>query len=149
MPSTNSSTTTTYTQRVISIPPMASVSLAPMPIEEYGKTYHYTSRQYAGALEIMGALVKVKKSSTEVAFKGMKRGEKVNLTPDIASPFSIHVTYAADEALSETQSMRMGFYCRQVVGIDYCSYTDDLVKQFDTLQTPLFFFTGNPFTIQH
>lgn len=147
--STNSSTTTTYAQRVISIPPMASVSLAPMPIEKYGKMSHYTSSQYAGALEFLGALVKVKKTSTEVAFKGMKRGEKVDLTPDIASPFSIHVTYAADEGLTETQSMRMGFYCRQLVGIDRCTYTDDLVKQFDTRQTPLYFFTFNPFTFNN
>ena len=153
----NSSSTskTTYSQRVISIPPMASVSLDPQSIgegHEYQRAgvsgqvyYENIERLYLDYLMENGYAFK-EKHYDKIKFEGLKRGEKINFPPiDNITPLSVHITYALDEMLSETQSMRTAFYWRQVMGVESVSNVNkSLFKKLDYRKCPLFFYVWNP-----
>lgn len=82
--SSTSTSTTTYSQRVISIPPMASVSLEPQSIgrghifEAVGRHRYYETIEQScfDYFKSKGYFTK-KKNYDEIRFEGLKRGEKI------------------------------------------------------------------------
>ncbi len=147
---TSATTTTTYSQRIVSIPPMASIELEPMDI---GQGYEYEGTGWREFNDILSAClpilteknyVKEKKKNYLLDYGKLKRGEKISMpVPEGTSPLSAFFTYGFDENLSSTQTMRMEFYVRQIMGSDSsASYTADL-KDIDYSKCPLVFFTGS------
>lgn len=112
--STNSTTSTTYSQRVISLPPMSSVNLPPQYF--YGKEERTVTK---GLLQ--------DKYSTDnimrIAFpkdseKGpMRFGDRYSYTGD-NSPlqFSCVIAYSTDETCLSTKSITSFLYLRELIG---------------------------------
>lgn len=109
--SSNSSTTVTYSQRVISVPPMASVNMGVKDIE-----LENIVKLYLNQLIECGVYAEHKKYYV-VNYKGIKRGQKINI-PQVEGikPLGIMVTYSLDENLSATNTMRIGLHLRQAIG---------------------------------
>ena len=147
--STSATTTTTYSQRIISIPPMASVELEPMDI---GQGYAWENGEWRyyddiikGVIPVLTekGFVKEKKKYYDLDYSTLKRGDKVEMpVPEGTCPLSAFFTYSFDENLNATQTMRMEFYLRQIMGSDSSvSYTVDM-KDIDYSKCPLVFFTA-------
>lgn len=138
---TNTNSTTTYSQRIVSVPPMASISLSPQPIEwqELGKI----KRTYLDHFEQLG-MVSEEKRSYKITLPDFHRGDRVDIpAPANGAPISIHITYSMDEELSQTRSMRSGLYIRQFLGTNNQS-PERLAKQLDYSKSPVIWFGGNP-----
>lgn len=135
--SSSSTSTTTYSQRIVSIPPMATISLEPHEIgEEPEISYinYFKSKQ----------MVKENKRYYEICFENLKRGEKVDI-PQLkdVTPLSIHITYGLDEMMRQSQNMHIDFYWRQVLGIG-----GNVWKNIDFQKCPLIFtVSGNSINI--
>ena len=119
--STVGTSSTTYSQRIISIPPLSSLSLEPKSIGQgntFTETYHEIMKAYVPYL-LENGLVTENKDSYILSFKDMKRGEFVTIPnlPNI-NPLSAFITYSSDENMTDTHSMRMDFYLRKVLGCD-------------------------------
>lgn len=134
----NGSSNDSYSQRVISIPPMSSVSLKPQDIGQ-GKTW-VTTRNAAAEYDVVKnylpyfaekGFAKDNEHSVEL-FTDLKRGEKIDV-PDLEgmNPLSTHITYSMDDNLTTSQSMHMDFYVRQVLGGTTWNFSN----------SPLMFFT--------
>ena len=136
--SSSSTSTTTYSQRVISIPPMASVSLAPQSF------YHIEMSYFEFFME--KGMVTRKKNSDQIRFEDLKRGEKINL-PQVAdiTSLSVHISYAFDEMISQPHNMRIDFYLRQVLGIQFWDLNP--WNSIDYSKCPLIYLDSNPITI--
>lgn len=109
--STNSTTSTTYSQRVIAIPPMSSVNLPPQYM--YGQEAKIITKglKQDGNGEMY---VRFPKSSE----KGiMHFGDRYSYNAD-NSPlqFSCVLTYSADEVCSSSKSMTSYLYLRELIG---------------------------------
>jgi hypothetical protein len=111
-----------YSQRVISIPPMSSLSLEPQVIGQ-GRTW-VTTRNSAAEYDIVKDYIPYftekgyAKDDKKVVtlFENLEKGEKIDI-PVISdvNPLSIHITYSLDEKITTSQSMHMDFYLRQVL----------------------------------
>ncbi len=128
----NMTTTTTFSQRIIAIPPKAVLPLEAKcfcEFEEkfgmYGKNCRISSSvilQHAASLLEKG-LIKEDAGYYKV-FRGMlKRGEVLNLPETGNDDIAIFVTYAFDEQMSNTQTMRSSLYWAQIIG-DPAEYYD-------------------------
>ena len=145
---TSATTTTTYSQRIVSIPPMASIELEPMDIgqgNEYdGSIWRAINDILYSSIPVLTQMnyVKEKKKYYTLDYGKLKRGERINMpVPEGSCPLSAFFTYGFDENLTSTQTMRMEFYLRQIMGADSsASYTVDL-KDIDYSKCPLVFFT--------
>lgn len=103
----SSSTTVTYSQRVISIPPLASITL------DYKDIGKYLRNAYIPILKQKG-LLKEHRTSYSCMSKEHKVGETCDLPqPEGTKPLELFVTYALDEGLAATNSLRMGLNLRQ------------------------------------
>lgn len=120
-----------YSQRVISIPPMASLSLEPQNIGQ-GRTW-VTTRNSAAEYDIIKAYMPYlmengyayEKKNAVFLFDKLEKGGKVDIPfmPEI-NPLSVHITYSLDEKITTSQSMHMDFYLRQVLRGDNWDYSN-------------------------
>ena len=109
--STNSTTSTTYSQRVIAVPPMSSVNLPPQYF--YGKEERTVTK----------GLCQNKYGEMYIAFpkdseKGpMRFGDRYSYTAD-NSPlqFSCVIAYSTDETCLSTKSITSFLYLRELIG---------------------------------
>ena len=128
---THISTTTTYSQRIVSIPPMSTLALDPMEIG-WGSTW-VTATKREWQRELFKAY-----NLEEYVPKDLMRGEVVDIPPlDNVNPLGAFLTYSFDEAMSATQTMRMDFYLRQVIGMGW----NYIKTAFGDTQCPLVFST--------
>ena len=142
---TSFSTKTTYSQRIVSIPPMSSLALDPMEIGE-GITYVTASKlECQAAIEVAYNSYFKEQNFKETEYwggikvylpKNLCRGESINIPPlDNVNPLGAYVTYSFDEGMNATQSMRIDFYIRQLFGSGRKGF-----KDLDFSQCPLIFF---------
>ena len=111
--STNSTTSTTYSQRVIAVPPMSSVNLPPQYF--YGKEERTVTK----------GLFQNKCGEMYIAFpkdseKGLMRfGDRYSYTAD-NSPlqFSCVIAYSTDETCLSTKSITSFLYLRELIGTE-------------------------------
>lgn len=136
--SMSQNTKTTFSQRIISIPPMSTKSLEPQSIGE-GEIFDGKSWSIPHDIieSVIPALIKdgkVEQKKNYYVIKELKRGQKIDIvqSPD-TPPLSAYVTYSHDESLSSTNSLNMGFYVRQLVGIGK-------IKNVDYSHCPFVFF---------
>lgn len=113
--------TTTYNQRIIIIPPMASISLPAMSIgegyEEVGITVTTRNEFCEAHIPYFYKSGIVDTSGKKNKIRDFVRGEIVDLPTDADfNPLSTHITYSFREDMSQTNSMRMSFYLRQMMG---------------------------------
>ena len=109
--STNSTTSTTYSQRIIAVPPMSSVNLPPQYF--YGK----------GVRNVTKGLKQAENGSMYVLFpkdskKGiMHFGDRYSYTAD-NSPlqFSCVIAYSTEETCLSTKSITSNLYLRELIG---------------------------------
>ncbi|MBQ9203762.1 MAG: hypothetical protein IJ155_05935 [Prevotella sp.] len=140
----NVNTKTTYSQRIVSIPPMSSLALDPMEIGEgwtkvaaFGRWEKQAAIQIAYNSYFKELNFKETKvfNRKEYSPKGLKRGEKIDIPPlDNVNPLGAYITYSFDEAMSAIQSMRIDFYLRQIMGVRL-----NVFKDIDFSQCPLIF----------
>ena len=119
---TSTNTTTVYSQRVVSIPPMASISLT--PIDFYGliqkkntanQVFSNLILKYAPFFVSLGIL-KDKGYYYSINRHEMRRGQIVDIPRIPGNEISIHITYSFDENFISTQSIRTNFYVSQIIG---------------------------------
>ena len=152
--SSTSTSQTIYSQRIVSIPPMASLSLDPQSIGR-GHLFEAAGRHvYLESIEMScydffmeKGYVSKKKDHDEVRFEGLKRGEKIDFPQkEDITPLSVFVTYSSDEMMSQTQTMRINFYWRQVLGVN-SNILKKVFRSIDYRKCPLIFYDGNPLWI--
>ena len=147
---TNTSTTTTYSQRIISIPPMSSISLDPQDIGQGEDNNNKNEQKYEILKPYIPFLLKndymsESKKSYRINMERWKRGQKLDLPiVENAAPLSVHLTYSLDEQLSSTQSMRADFYLRQIMGANRHGINVDFTK-IDKSQDPFIFCSTNDY----
>lgn len=111
--STNSTTSTTYSQRVIAVPPMSSVNLPPQYF--YGKEERTVTK---GLCQNMyGEMYIAFPKDSE---KGpMRFGDRYSYTAD-NSPlqFSCVIAYSTDETCLSTKSITSFLYLRELIGTE-------------------------------
>ena len=91
--------------------------------------------------------VSKKKDHDEVRFEGLKRGEKIDFPQkEDITPLSVFVTYSSDEMMSQTQTMRINFYWRQVLGVN-SNILKKVFSSIDYRKCPLIFLDYNPLWI--
>ena len=138
--SMNQSSTTTFSQRVIAIPPMSAKSLEPQGIGEE-KVFNGLNNGWDYNNSIVKSIIPtfLEKGYAQMV-KGYPkmmnfcRGQIINLEPDAnSSPLSALVTYSADEQFSSTKSLQIEFYVRQIMGYNNLKYVN-------FKQCPLLFF---------
>ena len=108
--STNSTTSTTYSQRVIAVPPMSSVNLPPQYF--YGKEDRTVTK---GLKSYYGHMLIMFPKNSE---KGpMRFGDRYSYTDD-NSPlqFSCVIAYSTDETCLSTKSITSSLYLRELIG---------------------------------
>ena len=108
--STNSTTSTTYSQRVIAVPPMSSVNLPPQYF--YGKEDRTVTK---GLKSYYGHMLIMFPKNSE---KGLMRfGDRYSYTDD-NSPlqFSCVISYSTDETCLSTKSITSSLYLRELIG---------------------------------
>ena len=149
--STNLSTTTTYSQRVVAIPPKMSLTLDPQDI---GESVAWISNSKTSAQHIIPkAYLPYFKEKKYAVEKGTpknpiltlfeteiaKRGDKIDLPPvDGLSPLAAYYTYSFSENFEATQSLHMDFYVKQIMGT---RHTNASKGDLDISGCPLLFFT--------
>ena len=110
--STSSSVSVTYSQRVVAIPPMSTISLEPQLLfQEYGCDGMYTSR--------------FSKMERVLYFQTKKKGVEqyaLGETHDFSeqnSPlrFSTIITYSLTENCAQTKSITSSLYLRKIIGV--------------------------------
>lgn len=134
------SSTTTFSQRVIAIPPMSSRSLDPQGIGE-GEVFNGLNNgwdyNHSIVKSIIPVLLERRYANMDKGYPKMDnfcRGQIINLEPDDnSSPLSAFITYSTDEQFSSTSSMHMDFFVRQIMGFNN-------LKNVNYKQCPLLFF---------
>ncbi len=136
--------TTTYSQRIVVIPPMASVALSPMSIGEERESPTPNARQELRH-KILDAYIPYllengffEQKKDKLAVVDLKRGQKIDIPANLdASPLSVHITYSFCEDVSVVNSMRMNFCLRQIMGFN--NMYGDMHKDIDYSDCPLIF----------
>lgn len=107
----NASTTVTYSQRYVSIPPMSSIVLEPQLIFIPGK----------GTYNFKGYDCHVNKNNGVCLYLedlGLKRGQKL-IWDEASSPVKIHCffTYALDNEFKQSASIKTSLYVKSMLGV--------------------------------
>ncbi len=113
--------TVTYNQRIVIIPPMASISLPLMGIgegyEEDGVVITRTNEFCEAHISLFYKAGMIDDSKKNPKIREFVMGEELDFEEDMnINPLTTHITYSFSEDMSQTQSMRMGFYLRKIVG---------------------------------
>ena len=127
--------TTVFSQRVVSIPPSASISLEPQYIYEFLR--HETFSKVD--IKILSNLVKCqatflaqhevlndKGNYYTIRTPKMKIGEVLNLPKPNTESMSVFITYSFEEDVMNTNTLKSGFYLSQLVGYGTKSIEDFL-----------------------
>ena len=131
---TSTNTTTVYSQRIISVPPMASISLNDIEIftriyktHTRDQIYSKTFLKYAPFFKSLG-IIEEKFDSYIVKSGKMRCGQIVDIPRIPGNELDIHITYSLDEGFTNAQSMRTKFYFSQVVAMPRGIEEDSNVK---------------------
>ena len=148
------SSTTIYSQRIVTIPPKGTISLEP---QDVGLSYHdpkykvsymkkmsdYLVMQCYLPFFLQKSLVEENDKYYAVEFDKLKIGESIDVPMQDDNPFSVHLTYSFDEQQKATQSMRQDFYLRKLIGVDDKGFLDLIgridFEGFDLSQKPLLY----------
>ena len=137
---THAVSVTTYTQRILAIPPHSSSSLSPEMLfpKDYagtnGLTVNYTSSK-------MGYFPVI-----NIGKEQFDNGDIINFTYD-NSPIKIgaYITYGFDESISSPEHLTIDLYAREMSGFPYpagaAAFCANTEKFFETKGTPLSFIT--------
>ena len=133
---------------------MASLSLDPQSIgrghlfEAVGRHVYFESIEMSCYDFFMEkGYVSKKKDHDEIRFEGLRRGEKIDFPQkEDITPLSVFVTYSYDEMMSQTQTMRIDFYWRQVLGVN-SNILKKVFSSIDYRKCPLIFLDYNPLWI--
>lgn len=142
--------TTTFSQRIVAIPPMSSKSLPAMSIEEGQELLENTlAAKYRLFNKIIDQYVPyfleiglLKEKKDKYTIPNLSRGEKIDIPVDLdVIPLSAFLTYSLDENLTTTSSMKMDFCLRQIMGYDDhdMGFSGCLNKDVDYSECPLVF----------
>ena len=121
---TSTNTTTVYSQRIVTIPPMASISINKIPL--YATRYigaYWRDRLHSKILSkylpFFVSFGVLKKGSYDYTVRRgkLKRGQTVDIPRIPGNELSVHITYSTDEKFTNTHSMRTNFYFSQLVGM--------------------------------
>ena len=147
----SSTSTTTYSQRIISIPPMSMKSLEVKSIEEdwagYNTNYGGSGKKaailspYTGYLLQQGFLEEKKKRYDLHLPEEMFIGDKIDV-PDLEDvrPLSLYITYAQDEEQTAPKSMPINFRLRQFMFVPCYRGLEVIKKELEYKQCPLFYY---------
>lgn len=126
----SSSTTTTYAQRIIVIPPMSTKQLAPQHIFPMGCESLYSNLIYVQEYDknTFSASIKFENKNDE-----LKAGE-TRLFEENNSPinFGSYITYSFDENCTIINHLNAGFYVHEVIGYGTFFTRANPVKEFST-----------------
>lgn len=154
----SSTSTTTYSQRIISIPPMSMKSLEVKSIEEdwAGENKNYGGTRKTAVLSaytnylLQQGYLEEKKNRYDLNLpKDMFIGDKIDV-PDLdgVRPLSLFITYAFDEEQTAPKSMPINFRIRQFMCVPSTKSTTVNIKKLEYKHCPLFFYihykTGLP-----
>lgn len=146
----NMTSTTTYSQRIVAIPPMSSINLSPQDIGLKARHSTLNGLNYSDYtllnpvlpyLVEKGILIE-KKKKYEINGKMIKKGDRFELPKLDASPISVYLTYSLDEGQSATQSMKIDFFVHKVIVYD--GY-DSSGMSFNKDQSPLYIYVYSNF----
>ncbi len=139
---TSVNSTTVFSQRIVSIPPSASISLAPQYIYEFQRHETFTKVD----IKILSNLVKCqapflsqhnvlndKGNYYTIKTPKMKIGEVLDLPIPNAESISVFITYSFEENVVNTSTMRSGFYLSQLIGCGKGDKDDFLVSSYPPL----------------
>lgn len=129
--------TTVFSQRIVSIPPSASITLeTPQYIYEFQRH----ENGFKVDFKILSNLVKCQApflaqhnvlndngNYYTIKKTKMKIGEVLDLPKPNAESMSVFITYSFEENVVNTSTMRSGFYLSQLVGCREKSYKDDFL----------------------
>jgi len=130
--SANYNTTITYSQRIVSIPPMASITLDPQDIGQgmiYGVDGKMKWKSFNVVLQstipyLLSQNFVVQKKNIYV-FQDLKRGTKIDIPePTSESPLATYFTYSFSEDISNPSFVRTDLYVRQLVGLGKAKHVD-------------------------
>lgn len=147
--SSSGTVNTTYSQRVIAIPPMSSKMLEPQPIFTSTGTWHDGLFVESCAGRVYGGWV------PEFSFRHKKQndyymnGETHEYEP-ATSPmqYSFFITYSNSEGFEQSQNARVSMYLRKIIGFPKPSFMDTggtakwevrFSKNFNNFENALYF----------
>lgn len=134
--STGISTTTTYSQRVIAIPPMSQKTLESKILFPAGSEPLYKDFIKNKTLKtIMGKETPV--VYTTLANENLNEGESV-VFDENSSPinFYSYITYSFDENCNETSYLQANMYVKQILGFRYNALLGIYSKNYDKFLSP-------------
>lgn len=121
----NIKTTTTFSQRIVSIPPQASLSLAPQSVFRliqgggYWQGYHSDISSFVLSKHtvflLQNGFIKEKNGYYTMKYPKLQKGLVFDVPKKDNASVSIHITYSFDENITTTQTMRTSFYLSQIV----------------------------------
>lgn len=137
--------TTIYTQRIIIVPPMSTMSL---PAQSLGESENYKqskirSKFLTSCLPafIAQKLVEEKPRDYLFHFDALGEGELVDIpVPDVV-PMSIHLSYSFDESQKDVKNIRTNFYIKTLMGFRDSGLGGNLLQfsDMDFSQRPLLY----------
>ena len=144
---TETSSTTFYSQRIVTIPPKGTLSLEPQDLGQsyfqgggIQKIYESLAIQCYLPFFLEKGFVEEKDKYYGFVFEKLKIGESIDVPMLNDLPFSVHLTYSFDEQQKATQSMRQDFYIRKLVGADDTGTGDRIeFEGFDLSQKPMLY----------
>lgn len=121
---TNTNTTTVYSQRIVTIPPMASISINKIPFHTVTNLgAWFRDRIHSKILSkylpyfVSRGILKENSDDCTIRRGKLKRGQIIDIPRIPGNELSVHITYSTDEKLTNTQSIRTNFYVGQIVGM--------------------------------
>ena len=147
---TNMSSTTTYAQRIIIIPPMSTFTL---PAQNIGKSYDgsgYRNGHKIGLdsdflncyvpFFIQRGLVEDKDKFYNFLFDKLNVGETVDIPMPADMPLTVHLSYAFEEDQKSHKSIRTEFYLRKLMGAKDTGNGDRIdFTEMDNSQHPMLY----------
>ena len=141
---TNTTSTTIFSQRYVSIPPRATLSIVPQDLGGWTWGFNNILTIKSKVLEpyipdfLKLGFLKEKDHIYKFDFGNLKTGEQIDIPQNSITAFGIRMTYALDEQFSAMQSMHIDFFLNKVVGARYYGFEVDLSK-FNRDQSPLIY----------
>ena len=135
------STTTTYSQRIVSIPPASTLSLEGQLIYhtiDHPNSIPSTYTEVESSLVnqqipqmLKSGILKEKSIYYVFEFSKLKEGEIVELPKVNKAPVAVHITYSLDKSISQAKAMRSDFYLSKIMGGGYSKTRSSLLLSID------------------
>jgi hypothetical protein len=117
--SASSSSTVTYNQRVIAIPPMSNCELPAMELFPVSESATYENRIKTSTFYKHGHDTSFYTLTDQI----MKEGQTVNYNEDNAPlKFGSFLTYSFDENITQPKSLKFDFYSSRAIGLQHNSW---------------------------